>query len=88
MTYKVGYFYVTPFSMKMPLFRYRTNQRHPAITVGLAITSTKEQDDYTYVAQSIKTHGKIDSLVYGTDGELAMENAFENTFPICGIVKE
>ena len=84
MTYKIGHFYVTTLSMKMPLFRYKDIDRNPAITVGLAVTSGKSEEDYTYLAQSIKTHGKVNALVYGTDGEPALEAAMESTFPITG----
>jgi len=85
MTYKMGPFYVTTLSMEMPLFDIKGKlNRHPNVLVGLAVTTTKTADDYHYISHQLKVVGKLQTLVYGTDGEPALENAFETTFPIEG----
>ena len=46
------------------------------------MTSTKRNvQDYSLLASQFKSRCG-DSLIYGTDGELALETAFENVFPI------
>ena len=45
----------------------------------------REVEDYQFLANSIKRFGKITSLIYGTDGEVALEKGFENVYPIDGI---
>ena len=42
---------------------------------------SKEKRDYEYLARSLKSEG-IASLVYGTDGECALESGFESVYPI------
>ena len=42
---------------------------------------TKEREDHEYLASSLYRKG-IRSLTYGTDGEFAIEQGFENIFPI------
>ena len=85
MTYKIGHFYATTFSIKIPTFKYRDNERNPAITVGVAITSKKDENDYAYIASSLRRQSKADVIVYGTDGEVAMEKSFEREYPTKGI---
>lgn len=84
MTYKIGPYYVTTTTMPMPIFVLKDHRnKHPHALIGLSITSCKQQD-YLFLARNLKTEGKIDSLIYGTDGEVAIEKAFEEVFPING----
>ena len=84
MTYKIGPFYVTSLVMPMPMFKYKDSEKHPGIVSAIAITTTKDTDDYHYLSHHLKKKGKMNSLVYGTDGEPAIEKAFEAEFPIEG----
>ena len=83
MTYKIGPYYVTTLVMQMPIFVWKDRpNHHPGIVAALSISVCKQEDDYLYLSQQLKAHGKLETLVYGTDGEVAMENAFEQTFPV------
>ena len=84
MTYKIGPFYVTQFVLPHPLFRWKDKNTHPTITVGIGVSYRKVEDDYTFFSDKLKTHLKIKTLVYGTDGEPALEKPMENNFPIEG----
>ena len=52
---------------------------HPGIVTGLSVSVLKQKENYLYLSQPSRTHGKLENLVYGTDGEPAIERAFENT---------
>ena len=81
MTYKIGPYYVTTLVMPFPMFVWKKSEiRHPGIVVALSISMCKQEDDYLYLSQQLKEKGKLISLVYGTDGEPALENAFEKAF--------
>ena len=47
-------------------------------------STTRDTDDYQYLATKLKSSG-VKTLIYGTDGELALEKGFENVFPIQGV---
>ena len=86
MTYKIGPFYVTTLVMQMPIFVLKKNPtKHPHVVVGLSVSGCKQYEDYAYLSRNLKLEGKIQSLIYGTDGEPAIEKAFEETFPIEGM---
>ena len=86
MTYKIGPYYVTTLDMPMPVFILKNPpDHHPSLLAGLSISVCKQFEDYLYLSQQLKLHGKLETLVYGTDGETAMENAFEKVFPIDGM---
>ena len=84
MTYKCGNFYVTVFAL--PLFVWSStsgeSEKHPAIVVAIGISYKKEFDDYMFFSDKLKSYCKIETLVYGTDGEPAREDAMESNFPI------
>ena len=50
----------------------------------ISVSVSKLEDDYLYLSQQLRPHGKLEILVYGTDGEPALERAFERIFPIEG----
>ena len=82
MTYHNGMFYATTADFLNPVFVYASNEKKHPTTVGALMTSTtKEEADYAYLAESMKKTG-ITTLTYVTDGEVALENAFEAAFPI------
>lgn len=82
MTYKCGPFYVTTVTVEHPLFIYRDRQdHHPGILLSIMTSATKEESDYEYMATQLSTSG-VKNLIYGTDGEVAMEKAFEKVFPV------
>eukprot|EP00795_Rhopilema_esculentum_P014355 gene14355-5400_t len=41
-----------------------------------------QKEDYLYLSQQLRTHGKLENLVSGTDGEPAIERAFEKSFQL------
>ena len=85
MTYKCGPFYVTIATFKHPNFARKDNPNiHPGIVAALATSVNKEYEDYRFLSDQLKCSG-IDTLVYGTDGEPALERAFEDVFPIEGV---
>ena len=85
MTYKIGPFYVTTLTMPIPIFVWKKKPlSHPGIVVELSVSVCKQEEDYLYLCQQLKVHGKLETLLYGTDGEVALETAFEKTFPIEG----
>ena len=55
---------------------------HPGVVVALATSATKEYEDYKFLAEKISKFVAGKPIVYGTDGELASEKAFEKEFPI------
>ena len=82
MTYNMGPFYVTTLTFPHPMFVYRNKPtKHPTTLAAMMTSVTKEREDYEYLAGSLFRKG-IKSLTYGTDGELALEQAFENVYPI------
>ena len=82
MTYNMGPFYVTTLTFPHPMFVYRNKpSKHPTTLAAMMTSVTKEREDYEYLAGSLFRKG-IKSLTYGTDGEQALEQAFENIFPI------
>ncbi|XP_066926161.1 uncharacterized protein [Clytia hemisphaerica] len=82
MTYKCGPFYVTPCTLKHPAVVLEDDPtKHPTVVAALAITYRKETEDYSFLAEGIRTTTP-NKLIYGTDGEVAIEKAFESAFPI------
>ena len=85
MTYNVGPFYVTAMTFPHPMFvMKRDSHKHPTIFLGLMTSVTKKTEDYRYLATNL-SKAKIATLTYGTDGEEALEKAFEDVFPIEGV---
>ena len=83
MTYKCGPFYVTAATIKHPFFVQKANPRvHPGIVVALSTSGTKGYEDYKFLSERIRQYIGEGSLIYGTDGEPAIEKAFEDVFPI------
>ena len=84
MTYKCGPFYVTTLTVEHPLFIYKDRPtHHPGILLAIMTSVTRDEGDYDYFATQLASSG-VKTLVYGTDGEVAMERAFEKVFPITG----
>lgn len=82
MTYKLGPFYLTTATLPNPMFVYKSNKnKHPTTLAAVMTSVSKEKRDYEYLARSLKSEG-IASLVYGTDGECALESGFESVYPI------
>ena len=85
MTYKLGPFYLTTVTLPKPMFVYKGNKlgenKHPTTLAAVMTSVSKEKRDYEYLARSLKSEG-IASLVYGTDGECALESGFESVYPI------
>ena len=82
MTYKVDPFYTTILSLHHPMFVHKNDQqKHPTLFVGIMTSTGRQSNDYMYLASQLQKHG-IDHLIYGTDGEYALENGMETVFPI------
>jgi len=82
MTYNMGPFYVTTLTFPHPMFVYRNKpDKHPTTLAAVMTSVTKEREDYEYFASSLHRKG-ITSFIYGTDGELALEQGFEKVFPV------
>ena len=85
MTYKVGPFYTSCLSFPHPMFFHKgDNQKHPTVFAGMSTSTGRQKEDHMYIAGQLKANG-IDRLIYGTDGELAIELGFETTYPIEGV---
>ena len=84
MTYKVGLYYTTFVSLKHPAVVQAKNKRIPTVLVAMMTSTTRQRQDYEYLAHSLKKCANLSSLVYGTDGEYALEQGFESVFPIDG----
>ena len=83
MMYKVGPYYVTTVVMPIPIFVWKkTEERYPSIITALSVSLCKQEGDYYYLSRQLKEKRNIESLRYGTDGEPALENGFEETYPI------
>jgi hypothetical protein len=88
MTYKVGPYYTTCCSFKHPLFVYHNSpNKHPTVLACIATSTTRCTEDYAYLANQIKKHTGVQALIYGTDGELALEKGLEREFPIDRSIK-
>lgn len=82
MTYKVGPFYTTCLSFPHPHFVHKDNKQcHPTIFAGMMTSTGRQEHDYRNLANQLKLCG-ITNLIYGTDGEIALEMGFERIFPI------
>ena len=53
---------------------------HPDVAVVLTAGATKEYEDYKYLAEKIGKRVAGKPIIYGTDGELYIEKAFEKNF--------
>lgn len=88
MTYKVGPFYTTCFSFPHPMFVHKHDrQKHPTIFAGMMTSTGRQVEDYMYLANQLRSRG-VTNLIYGTDGEYALEQGMEAVFPIEGITPE
>lgn len=82
MTYAIGKFYVTLATVPCPYLRTRLHpSRMPTILTAMATTVSRHKNDYLYLANELKKC-KLSTLIYGTDGEIALEMGMEETFPI------
>ena len=87
MTYKCGPFYVTPGSFTHPSFVWKNNSYSHTTVVAFAFTHVKKDaDDYQFVASNLKDQAKENCLIYGSDGEFALERSLEEIFPIEDVV--
>ena len=84
MTYKCGPFYATTMVFHHPMFVHRNSEKSPGMVAAIGTSNGKEQKDYLYFASQLKQQ-EVHNLVYGSDGEVAMEKAFESTYPIEGV---
>lgn len=85
MTYNIGDFYATCLYMKHPGFVHKNDlNRNVSMLVGIATTLSKTESDYSYMAEKIKQKTGAKTLIYGIDGETALERAMEKCFPIDG----
>ena len=83
MTYKVGPYYVTKVVMPIPMFVWKkTEEGYPSIITALSVSLCKQEGDYYYLSWQLQEKGNVESLTYGNDGEPALENRFEETYPI------
>ena len=87
MTYPPAPFYVTQFVMPHPLLVWKNERsRHPTITIALGVSYKKEEEDYAFFSDKLRQHLQTKTLVYGTDGEPAIEKPLERNFPIEGML--
>lgn len=88
MTYKVGPFYTTCLSFPHPHLVHKKNKNsNPTIFAGMMTSTGRTEQDYRYLAYQMKSCG-ITNLIYGTDGELALEKGFEAIYPIENLEKD
>jgi hypothetical protein len=81
MTYKIGQFYTTCMSFANPVVVHHRTNVHPTTILAVMTSMTRVTADYRFLANNIKSLG-INTLIYGTDGEQALEAGFESVFPI------
>ena len=87
MTYKCGPFYVTGGSFPHPSFVWKNDSySHPTVVAFVLTHVKKEADDYKFVASKLKDQAKENCLIYGPDGEFALEKSLEEIFPIEDVV--
>eukprot|EP00795_Rhopilema_esculentum_P003571 gene3571-9595_t len=60
---------------------------HPGIVTGLSVSVLKRKEDYLCLSQQLRTHGKLENLISGTDGEPAIERAFEKSFQLKNVLR-
>ena len=72
MTYKCGPFYATTLVFHHPMFVHKGTTKHPGIVAALGTSGGKDQNDYFHLASQLKQQN-VHNLVYGSDGEVAME---------------
>lgn len=85
MTYKVGPFFTTCLSFPHPMFVHKGDQqKHPTVFTGMSTSTGRQKEDYMYLAGQLKANG-IEKMIYGTDGELALELGMEAIYPIEGV---
>ena len=78
-----GLFYMTPVTMKHPMFVKKNDPlSHLGVVVALATSLTKEYEDYKFFADKISKFVAGKPIVYWTDRELSIEKVFEKEFPI------
>ena len=82
MTYNVGDYYTTTLTLKHPMLQCKKTGSYPTMFAGVMTSMTRNVDDYRYLAQQIKIFCKVETLIYGTDGEMPLEKGFEEIFPI------
>ena len=88
MTYKVGPFFTTCLSIPHPVFVHKNDDlKHPSVFLGMLTSTGRQVADYHYLASQLKNNN-IHTLIYGTDGELALKKAFETVYPIEGSNKK
>jgi hypothetical protein len=68
------------------MFVNNGDQNHPTVFVGMSTSTGRQKEDYMYLANQLKANG-IDKLIYGTDGELALELGMESIYPIEGVAQ-
>ena len=69
--------------MPIPVFVWKkTEERYPSVITALSVSLCKQEGGYYYLSRQLQEKGHIESLTYGTDGEPALENGFEETYPI------
>ena len=65
MTFKCDLFYVNPVTMKHTMFVKKNDSlSHPGVIVALATSSTKEYEDYKFLAEKISKFVAGKSIVY------------------------
>ena len=86
-TYKCGPFYVTAGSFPHPSFVWKNNwHSHPTVVTFVSTHVKKEGDDYKFVASNLKNQAKENCLIYGSDGEFALEKSLKEIFAIEDVV--
>ena len=59
---------------------------HPGIVAALSTAGKNEYADYKFLSERIRQHIGEETLIFGTDGEPAIEKAFEDVFPIKDVI--
>ena len=82
-TFNCGNFFVTLTSFKHKMFVHKDSGTNPVVVGPSIIHTTKEFEDYHYLASQLKTHcANFESLTaFGTDGEINIANAFVCELP-------
>ncbi|XP_070554999.1 uncharacterized protein [Ptychodera flava] len=80
-TFRLGEFYTTVTTFPHPMFVIKGTDNHPTMLGPIMTHMGRKQIDYDFFCNSLKTFGIDRVVAWGTDGETALINSFENAYP-------
>lgn len=88
-TFNVGPYFLVICTLRYPMIVKKTDPEVPIFIIGAMATMLGQTyKDYLYFAQKLQEWTQVTALIYGTDGENALERAMMQVFPTSDIFKE